>query len=60
MFKFLTVGEELIMKLCIRLFIFWCCCSVPYFSYANSFEAGLFALERGHYGTALRALLASS
>ena len=45
------------MKLCIRLFIFWCCCSVPHFSYANSFEAGLFALERGHYGIALRALL---
>lgn len=45
------------MKLCIRLLIFWCCYSVPYSSYANSFEAGLFALERGHYGTALRALL---
>jgi hypothetical protein len=57
MFKFLTVGGKLIMKLCIRLFVFWCCCSVLHFSYANSFEAGLFALERGHYGTALRALL---
>ena len=45
------------MKACRKLLFFWCCYLVTYFSYANSLEAGLFALERGHYGTAHRALL---
>jgi TPR repeat protein len=45
------------VKTCRKLLIFWCCYLFTYLSYASSLEAGLSALERGHYGTALRALL---
>ena len=46
----------MIMKLLLRAVLF-CCCIIPPFAVADAFQAGLSAMERGHYSTAMRAWL---